>query len=148
MDAHNALSIDPTKFGAAAISEDTQAFNKKLMEMMSTGPRWYEVSRPAAPFFSLPIPYLYPFRSAPKNTARCVLLAKRLSLKQSSSTQPRTSPYHPATQVGPSPLASYARRTTNPSAPSSCTSTAEAGSCRTKSPRTPCSRISPIGRGP
>ncbi len=50
MDAHNALSIDPTKFGAAAISEDTQAFNKKLMEMMSTGPRWYEVSRPAALF--------------------------------------------------------------------------------------------------
>jgi len=43
MDAHNDLSVNSTKFGAAAISEDTHAFNKKLMEMMSTGPKWYEV---------------------------------------------------------------------------------------------------------
>ncbi|KAK5246352.1 hypothetical protein LTR40_012035, partial [Exophiala xenobiotica] len=43
MDAHNDLSVNSTKFGAAAISEDTHAFNKKLMEMMSTGPKWYDV---------------------------------------------------------------------------------------------------------
>jgi hypothetical protein len=60
MDAHNDLSVNSTKFGAAAISEDTHAFNKKLMEMMSTGPKWYEVShahpcREPASFSSNPL---------------------------------------------------------------------------------------------
>lgn len=43
MDAHNALTLDQTKFGPAAISEDTRAFNQKLMDIMSKGPKWYEV---------------------------------------------------------------------------------------------------------
>lgn len=44
MAAQSALTIDQSKFGAAAISEETHAFNQKLMEIMAHGPKWYEVS--------------------------------------------------------------------------------------------------------
>ncbi|KIW19922.1 hypothetical protein PV08_00497 [Exophiala spinifera] len=46
MDAHSDLSIDTTKFGRAAISAKTNALNEMLMDIMSTGPKWYEVGAP------------------------------------------------------------------------------------------------------
>ncbi|KIW48620.1 uncharacterized protein PV06_01190 [Exophiala oligosperma] len=39
----NDLSIETGKFGAAAISDKTNAFNEMLMEIMAGGPKWYEV---------------------------------------------------------------------------------------------------------
>lgn len=44
--ASSALTLDASKFGAAAIPEETRAFNQHLMDLMATGPKWYEVSRP------------------------------------------------------------------------------------------------------
>ena len=46
MDVHNVLKLDPGVFDPASISEDTKAFNQKLMDIMSKGPKWYEVSHP------------------------------------------------------------------------------------------------------
>ena len=46
MDAHNALTLDASKFTPAAVPEDTKAFNQKLMDIMSKGPKWYEVGVP------------------------------------------------------------------------------------------------------
>ncbi|OCT54698.1 hypothetical protein CLCR_03008 [Cladophialophora carrionii] len=43
MDFHNVLKLDPSVFDPAAISEETKAFNHKLMDIMSHGPKWYEV---------------------------------------------------------------------------------------------------------
>lgn len=40
----SALSIDPSLFGPAAISDETNAFNQSLMDIMAKGPKWYEVS--------------------------------------------------------------------------------------------------------
>lgn len=53
MNAHSALTLDASKFDPAAISEETKAFNQKLMDIMSKGPKWYEVSWdcPAVPRF-------------------------------------------------------------------------------------------------
>lgn len=39
----NAVLIDPSVFDPAAISQDTHAFNQKLMDMMKGAPKWYEV---------------------------------------------------------------------------------------------------------
>lgn len=46
MASHSVLTLDASKFGVAAIPEEAHAFNKKLMEIMANGPKWYEVSRP------------------------------------------------------------------------------------------------------
>ena len=39
----NPILIDPSVFDPAAISEDTHAFNEKLMNIMKGAPKWYEV---------------------------------------------------------------------------------------------------------
>lgn len=39
----SALSLDPSLFDPAAISDETHAFNQTLMDIMSKGPKWYEV---------------------------------------------------------------------------------------------------------
>jgi hypothetical protein len=41
--AHSALTIDTAKFGEAAISDESHAFNQALMDLMAKGPKWYEV---------------------------------------------------------------------------------------------------------
>ncbi|KIX10178.1 uncharacterized protein Z518_01259 [Rhinocladiella mackenziei CBS 650.93] len=43
MDVHSAFTLDTTKFGPGTISEETKTFNQKLMDIMSKGPKWYEV---------------------------------------------------------------------------------------------------------
>ncbi|KAH0846953.1 hypothetical protein AYO21_02351 [Fonsecaea monophora] len=43
MDAHNAVTLETSKFHPAAISEETKAFNQGLMDIMAHGPKWYEV---------------------------------------------------------------------------------------------------------
>ncbi|EXJ79683.1 hypothetical protein A1O3_07964 [Capronia epimyces CBS 606.96] len=43
MASHSVLTIDSSKFGTAAISEETHAFNQKMVELMANAPRWYEV---------------------------------------------------------------------------------------------------------
>jgi hypothetical protein len=48
MDAHNSLKLDTSLFGEAAISEETKVFNAKLQDIMSKGPKWYEVGRRGA----------------------------------------------------------------------------------------------------
>jgi len=37
------LTLDASKFDPKAISEQTHAFNNKLMKIMEGGPRWWEV---------------------------------------------------------------------------------------------------------
>lgn len=39
----NAVLVDPSVFDPAAISQDTHAFNQKLMDIMRGAPKWYEV---------------------------------------------------------------------------------------------------------
>lgn len=39
----NAVLVDPSVFDPASISQETQAFNQKLMDIMKGAPRWYEV---------------------------------------------------------------------------------------------------------
>lgn len=45
MDAHNALKLDASQFGEAAVSEDTKAFNQKLQDIMSKGPKCMSILR-------------------------------------------------------------------------------------------------------
>lgn len=44
MASDSVLTIDGSKFGPAVISEESNAFNKYLMDIMAGGPKWYEVS--------------------------------------------------------------------------------------------------------
>ena len=37
------LHLDPALFAPSAISAQTNGFNEKLMEIMSKGPKWYQV---------------------------------------------------------------------------------------------------------
>ena len=46
MALHTALSLDPKLFDPASISKETHAFNAKLQDIMSKGPKWYEVGAP------------------------------------------------------------------------------------------------------
>ena len=46
------ISINAPVFAPSAISEGTNAFNEKLMDIMSKGPKWYEVL-PLSSFLSL-----------------------------------------------------------------------------------------------
>jgi len=39
----SALNLETNLFNPAAISDDTKAFNQKLMDIMAGGPKWYEV---------------------------------------------------------------------------------------------------------
>ncbi|KAL2426635.1 hypothetical protein ABEF95_011058 [Exophiala dermatitidis] len=43
MASDSVLTIDGSKFGPAVISEESNAFNKQLMNIMAGGPKWYEV---------------------------------------------------------------------------------------------------------
>ncbi|KAG9783122.1 hypothetical protein HRR83_002002 [Exophiala dermatitidis] len=43
MASDSVLTIDGSKFGPAVISEESNAFNKYLMDIMAGGPKWYEV---------------------------------------------------------------------------------------------------------
>jgi len=43
MGLQSELTLDASKFGVAAAPEETHAFNRHLMELMSRGPKWYEV---------------------------------------------------------------------------------------------------------
>ncbi|KAI1626761.1 Alpha/Beta hydrolase protein [Exophiala viscosa] len=43
MAANTDLTVDARKFDPAAISEDSHAFNAKLIDLMAQGPKWYEV---------------------------------------------------------------------------------------------------------
>lgn len=43
MSSTSPLIVDPAVFAPSAISAESHAFNQKLMEIMSTGPKWYEV---------------------------------------------------------------------------------------------------------
>ena len=40
------LNLDATLFSPSAISAQTNGFNETLMEIMSNGPKWYEVDVP------------------------------------------------------------------------------------------------------
>ncbi len=42
----SALSLDPSLFDPASISKETHDFNAKLQDIMSKGPKWYEVGAP------------------------------------------------------------------------------------------------------
>jgi acetyl esterase/lipase len=43
MSSNTFLDIDPTVFDSASISPEAHAFNKKLIDVMKTGPKWWEV---------------------------------------------------------------------------------------------------------
>ncbi|KAK5954357.1 hypothetical protein OHC33_004079 [Knufia fluminis] len=43
MASRNPIQIDPKVFDPASISEDTHAFNNRLMDIMRGAPKWYEV---------------------------------------------------------------------------------------------------------
>ncbi|KAF9869705.1 hypothetical protein CkaCkLH20_12748 [Colletotrichum karsti] len=46
MELDSALKINATKFGSAAIPDEAHEFNNYLMDLMSKGPKWYEVGAP------------------------------------------------------------------------------------------------------
>ena len=46
MALHSALSLDPSLFDPSSIPEATHKFNAKLQDIVSKGPKWYEVGAP------------------------------------------------------------------------------------------------------
>jgi len=49
MTLQSAINLEATVFAPSAVSSETHAFNQKLMDIMSKGPKWYEVTSLSAP---------------------------------------------------------------------------------------------------
>lgn len=77
----SAISLDPGLFAPSAISADTHAFNQKLMDIMSKGPKWYEASRVP----DVQIICLMPTRWELRSTDKCGQMEKVSPFPESCS---------------------------------------------------------------
>src|ERR1700738_2045808 len=49
------ITLDASLFAASSIPAETNAFNDKLIQIMSTGPKWYEVPLLLIPLLLIPL---------------------------------------------------------------------------------------------